>query len=166
MNLNEFWESFSEEEKQENIEYMLQNDKLVAALRNWKIDIESVDTFLEMVEAFLDSIKRNAGLIIAIKSEVVKTGADNIEFLTGIQSGEIQRAVADNGKSYAMVFTSRKHFKECCDDLSGIILFMDEILINLEQRKEIDGIVINAGKEEVVLNKMIMRAIIGAFKHI
>ena len=105
----------------------------------------------------------DAGLIVAIKSDVVKPRADNIEFLTGKQHGMVQTAATQDGKAYAVVFTSKERFQNCCNDLSGIIMFMEDVFVTLEKREELDGIVINAGTEETILDKMMMRAIISVF---
>lgn len=42
-------------------------------------------------------------------------------------------------------------------------MFMEDVFVTLEKREELDGIVINAGTEETILDKMMMRAIISVF---
>lgn len=165
MDLEALWNTFTEKEKRENIDYMLSNHELEEAIGEWKMKPEDVDTLVTMVEIFLDRIQQDAGLIIAVRSNTIKPGADNIEFATGRQRGEVQLAQGSDGKSYAMVFTSRERFRACCNELSGLVMPIDILLEHLEKRTKINGIVINADKEEVVLDKFLMRAVIGALKN-
>lgn len=158
-----YWDSFSESEKQENIQYMLNNAELENVLQKWKNSKETEEDFLHFINAFIKSNDNDAGLIVAVKSNVVKPGVDNIEFLTGKQHGMVQTAATQDGKAYAMVFTSKERFQKCCNDLSGIIMFMEDVFVTLEKKEELDGIVINAGAEEIILDKMMVRAIISVF---
>ena len=63
-----------------------------------------------------------------------------------------------------MAFTSKEHFRKF-DDASGIVIFVGDIFGIIEHKKNIDGIVLNAGEEEVVLEKGLIRAVLWIIDH-
>lgn len=55
----------------------------------------------------------------------------------------------DDGTKYVMAFTSKSRF---LDDLSGVVIPIDVFIGMMCLKKdEIDGIVINWGKEEIII---------------
>lgn len=53
-----------------------------------------------------------------------------------------------------MVYTSRNRFEESCNELSGMVMFMDIVFRKFEERKEVLGIVVNSGREKIVMGKI------------
>lgn len=151
-------EKISDEEKKEYIDYMLQNDTIEEVLKNWKRNQNS-EVLCKMLETMAAKSEECAGLILAVKSDVIPTGADNIVLFTATERGEINRVIDKEGKSYAMVFTSKEKFKEC-NDASGFVMFIDEVFELIVDKEALDGLVINIGEEDVVFNKIMMKVVI------
>lgn len=99
------------------------------------------------------------GFIVAILSGNIPTGVNNIVFFTGEEKGEIHKVENSDGKSYAMVFTSKSRFQKC-NDTSGLVMFIDEVFELLEGKAELDGMVINFGSDNIIFDKIMMRAAI------
>ncbi|RDY30136.1 SseB family protein [Lachnotalea glycerini] len=148
----------NEEEKKEYIEYMLQNNTIEENLKNWKQNQNS-EVLSKMLETIAAKSEECAGLILSVKSDSIPTGADNIALFSDFDGGVIHRVIDNEGKSYAMLFTSKEKFKEC-DDTSGIVMFIDEVFELIVDKEELDGMVMNIYKEDVVFNKFVMRVVI------
>ncbi|MGC6173967.1 SseB family protein [Lacrimispora sp. 38-1] len=151
-------EKISEEEKKEYIEYMLQNDTIEEALKNWKRNQNS-EELGKMLETIAAKSEECAGLILSVKSDSIPTGADNIVFFSGVERGDIHRVIDNEGKSYAMVFTSKEKFQEC-NDTSGFVMFIDEVFELIVDKEALDGMVMNIAQEDIVFNKFMMRVVI------
>lgn len=153
-------EEFTAEEKQQFIEYMLNNKALEKKLKRWDKSPNNPDYFIEMIEAMAKRDQEQGGLIISVKSDEIPTGAENIEFfiLDKYKRMNMNYAEAPSGKKYIMVFTSRKEFKEC-NDTSGIVMFIGDVINLALITKQTDGIVINAGKHGIAFDRVILRAI-------
>jgi 2-hydroxy-3-keto-5-methylthiopentenyl-1-phosphate phosphatase len=148
----------SDEEKKEYIDYMLRNDTIEEVLKNWKRNQNS-EVLCKMLETIAAKSEECAGLILAVRSDVIPTGADNIVFFTATERGDINRVIDREGKSYAMVFTSKEKFKEC-HDTSGFVMFIDEVFELIVDKEALDGIVINFGQEDIIFNKIMMKVVI------
>ena len=60
-------------------------------------------------------------------------------------------AARKDGRKYVMAFTSKEKFKKYFD-VSGVVLPMDDLIaIICLKKEEVDGIVINLGKKELIL---------------
>lgn len=149
----------SDEEKRECIEYMLCNKSLEKTLRNWKRHKSCMDAMFEMLNAFVERARVDGGLIVSVKCDQIPTGAEHVEFFMADKVCELHWAEDKRGRLYVMVFTSKERFQEC-DDTSGVVMFMDELFIMAEKRKDLDGIIINLEKEEVILDKVMLRIVL------
>lgn len=154
-------EEMLEKDKEVFIEYMLNNAELEKLLRKWKRKRKSGESFLELITGIADRDKEQGGFILSVKSDMIPTGADNIELFLSPKYPRLDLNYVegkDNGK-YAMVFTSKERFREC-NDTSGVVMFIGDLVYLLEQKQEVDGIIINLEKEEVIFGKDWLRAII------
>lgn len=67
---------------------------------------------------------------------------------------EIHCAATENGTKYVMAFTSKNRF---LDDLSGAVILIDVFIGMVCLKKdEADGIVINLGKEEIIIKMSVL----------
>lgn len=62
----------------------------------------------------------------------------------------------DNQK-YVMAFTSKERF-QVCNDTSGLVMFIGDVFRVVEKKDEVQGIVLNWNKEEMVIGKDMIRA--------
>lgn len=153
----------SDKEKQKLIEHMLSNGALEEAVIKWSKSKASGEDLLNIMNALAGRAAEQGGLILSVKCEEIPTGAEHIELFTADKPCKIWKVEDRDGKDHAMVFTSRERFAEC-SDTSGIVLFLDDLFILLEYKKELDGIVINLGREEVILDKFILRGALWLLK--
>lgn len=154
-------EEMIEKDKEVFIDYMLDNRELEKLLRKWKRKRKTGESLLELITGIAKRDQEQGGFILSVKSDLIPTGADNLElFLTPKYPRLDLNYVEgkDNGK-YAMVFTSKERFREC-NDTSGVVMFIGDLVYLLEQKLEIDGIVLNLEKEEIIFGKDWLRAII------
>lgn len=157
-------EEFTSEEKQQFIEYMLDNKELEKKLRRWDKSQNNPDYFIEMIEEMAKRYSEQGGLIVSVRSDEIPTGADNVEFfmLDKYKKISINYAEDQLGKQYMMVFTSKKKFKEC-NDTSGVVMFVGDVIEFALMMERTDGIVLNMGKKSgrdgIILGKIILRAI-------
>lgn len=141
-----------EEENRKMIEFMLDNTVLEEKIGKWKQKEEDIVLFMDFIAALIKRSREDGGLIISIKSEEVMTGAENIEIFRKDKRGDLNIVAGESGQRFAMVFTSRERFKKC-DDTSGFVMFMDELIGFLETQPEIDGCIMNYKEEDVIFNK-------------
>lgn len=142
----------AEEENRKMIEFMLDNAVLEEKIGKWKQKEEDIVLFMDFIAALIKRSREDGGLIISIKSEEVMTGAENIEIFRKDKRGDLNIVAGESGQRFAMVFTSRERFKKC-DDTSGFVMFMDELIGFLETQPEIDGCIMNYKEEDVIFNK-------------
>lgn len=166
MGIEEWWNGMSEDEQEVFMDYMLDNVGLEKAIRRWNSNPKNTDIFMEMIYTFVDRINDSGAFIVALESDVIKVGVENIEFATGNKGGIIASAISvKENKEYAMLYTDKKYFESNCNDLSGLVMFIDDILEYIEKRKDIAGLVINAGKDDIILGKTFIRIILWATTH-
>lgn len=148
-------DEISDGEKQGFIELMLRNEGLEEAARKWNGD-SCMYAALGVLDALAARAQQYGGLIVSVRCREIPAGADNIEFFMADKYCEVCWVEDADGKRYAMVFTSRERFGEC-GDTSGVVMFMDDLLAMAEAKEELDGIVINLGSEQVVIDKPMLR---------
>lgn len=166
MGLEEWWNEMSEGEQEVFIDYMLDNEKLEKTIRSWDDNPQNTDTFMEMIYTFVDRINDGGAFVVALESNTIKPGVKNIEFATGNKGGTIASAVnVKENKVYAMLYTDKKYFERNCNDLSGLVMFIDDILEYIETIKNVDGVVINAGRDDIILGKPFIRTILWVATH-
>lgn len=154
----------SDKEKQEYIEYMLANKDLEKALGKWKRHKRNDDYMFQMLEVLVESAKNQKGMIIAVKSDNMPIESNQLDFIDINKKYEMHHVTNKKDESYIMVFTSKERFKKCTN-ISGVVVFIDELIIAMERRKDVNGIVINLEKEEIILDKILLRAIIWTIMH-
>lgn len=162
MGLDQEWNKLTKVEKDEFIDLMLANDELQQKITSWNKHPKSEEKFFDMIYGFKNRINENAGFIVSVEHDDIILGVKNIEFATGKQHGKITIVEADKHKKYAMVYTSKKAFENSCNELSGLVMFMDDFLRYIEGVKEVDGVIINEGTDNVLFSKMMIRALLGA----
>ncbi len=136
------------EEKKTFIDYMLNNEELEKAIQKGNKGEPLYQ--ISILYSIISRCKYDAGLIIAVKSSEIPVGIDNIELYTELTKHcEMHCAAMDDGTKYVMAFTSKSRF---LDDLSGVVIPIDVFIGMMCLKKdEIDGIVINWGKEEIII---------------
>lgn len=149
----------SRNERQECINYMLCNQSLEESLKAWKEHKRSDEYMIEMLQTLAGRAQDNGGMILAVQCDEIPVGADYVDFFMPNQKGSLHWVEDKNGLRFAMAFTSKKRFQEC-NDTSGVVMFMHDLFTVVEKRKELDGIIINLEREEVFLDKMMLRAAI------
>lgn len=142
----------AEEENRKMIEFMLDNAVLEEKIGKWKQKEEDIVLFMDFIAALIKRSREDGGLIISVKSGEVMTGAENIEIFRKDKRGDLNIVAGESGRRFAMVFTSRERFKKC-DDTSGFVMFIDELIGFLETQPEIDGCIMNYKEEDVIFNK-------------
>lgn len=142
----------AEEENRKMIEFMLDNAVLEEKMGKWKQKEEDIVLFMDFIAALIKRSREDGGLIISVKSGEVMTGAENIEIFRKDKRGDLNIVAGESGRRFAMVFTSRERFKKC-DDTSGFVMFIDELIGFLETQPEIDGCIMNYKEEDVIFNK-------------
>ena len=164
MGLDQEWGMLTKEEQNEFVNCMLANDELEQKIKKWNKHPKSEDTFFDMIYAFKKRIDENAGFIVAMESNDVLSGVENIQLATGKQRGKITIVEADKHRRYAMLYTSKEAFKKSCNERSGLVMFIDDILKYIERVKQVDGIIINEGTDNILFGKMMIRAVLGAIQ--
>lgn len=142
----------AEEENRKMIEFMLDNAVLEEKIGKWKQKEEDIVLFMDFIAALIKRSREDGGLIISVKSGEVMTGAENIEIFRKDKRGDLNIVAGESGRRFAMVFTSRERFEKC-DDTSGFVMFIDELIGFLETQPEIDGCIMNYKEEDVIFNK-------------
>lgn len=141
------------------LDYMLQNNELEKALTKWKRDSQNVDKIWNVLNAFAKRDAECGGLIVAVECSQIPTGADNITLFEMGRQYYMHKVEGENNCNYAMAFTSKERFREC-EDTVGIVLFIKELFTFIEQCEELDGIILNYGKEGMVCGKDFLRAVL------
>lgn len=131
------------------------NEVIEDALVNWKKNPEDPYAKAFVYKALLERDNNCGGLIISVKSEHIPAGADNVRYCDGSEQIILNKVKGSYEDHYLLVFTSRERFKEC-NETAGVVMFIRSVFSLLRKVKGVDGIVINIGKEEMILNKNYM----------
>lgn len=148
---------------EEIIQYMLENDSLEKALKKYKRHPKRSRNLISLLRILAEQDKDNRGLIVAVSCDEISVGVENIEFFNADKNCTFHKA-GEKDSAYVMAFTSKEHFRKF-DDTSGIVMFIGDIFGIIEYKKNIDGIVLNAGEEEVILEKGLIRAVLWIIDH-
>ena len=149
--------------QKEFIQYMLINAPLEKALRKYQRYPKRIRYLMDLLRVIAEQDRDNRGLIVSVSCDEIPAGVENIEFFTGDKKCIFHRAGGEN-RAYVMAFTSKEHFRKF-NDTSGIVMFIGDIFGIIEPKEDIDGIVFNAGEEEVVLEKELIRAVLWIIDH-
>ncbi len=138
----------TEEEKRLFIDYMLENEELEKIIE--RKDKQLPDYQLSVYGSIIWRCRNDAGFIVALDSSEIPVG--KIGFYTELtQECQMKIAARKDGRKYVMAFTSKEKFKKYFD-VSGVVLPMDDLIaIICLKKEEVDGIVINLGKKELIL---------------
>lgn len=137
------------EEKKMFIDYMLNNEELEKVIQ--KSCENPLIYELLVFGAIIERCQNDAGFIVAVNSDKIPAGADNIEFYTEVTKGcEMICAGKEDGTKYVMVFTSKERFQKA-GDMSGMVMPIDDFIGVMCLKKEIDGMVINVMDEELIM---------------
>lgn len=150
---------FTEKEKQEAMEHILDNVSIERELQRWKEEEENPALMRRLLDAVVQRAREDGGLIISVKSGDVPAGAENIELFRAEKKGDINFIAGSCNHRFAMVFTSRERF-EACGDTSGFVMFIDDLFQFLTEQPDIDGMMLNLKKEEAVFDKEMMKAVL------
>lgn len=137
------------EEKNSYIDYMLNNEKLERIIQ--KCNMELPQDQVAVMSSILSRCVDGAGVIVAIDSDEIPVGVDNIELYTEITKYcKMHCAAKPDGTKYVMAFTSKDRF---LDGLSGIVVPMDVFIgMICLKKEETNGVVINIKQEELIIN--------------
>lgn len=149
----------SAEENDMYVNAMLKGNEIIEdALAKWSDDPKDICAMVTVYKSIIDRDRECGGLIVSVESNNIPAGADNIEFFNGDKMLNLNRSKGAFGDKYLLVFTSRDRFREC-NDTAGVVMFINETFSLLGQMEGVDGIVMNIGREEVLLNKRTMQQI-------
>lgn len=148
--------TLNEEDNELFVNEMLKGNEVIEdALANWKEDSEDSYAMAYVYKAILERDNQCGGLIISVKDDSILAGADNIKYYNGSEQITLNKVKGLYDDHYLLVFTSRERFKEC-NETAGVVMFIREAFYLLAQVEGVDGIVLNIGKEEIILNKNYM----------
>ena len=148
---------------EEILQYMLENASLEKALKKYKRYPKRSKNLISLLQILAEQDRDNRGLIVAVSCDEIPVGVENIEFFNADKNCTFHKA-GGKDSAYVMAFTSKEHFCKF-DDTSGIVMFIGDIFGIIEHKKNIDGIVLNAGEEEVVSEKGLIRAVLWIIDH-
>lgn len=149
----------SAEENDDIVNEMLKGNQIIEeALAKWKENEGNICDIASVYKSILDRDRAYGGLIVSVECDNVPAGADNIEFFNGGKMLKLNKTRGSYDDRYLLVFTSRDRFKEC-NDTAGVVMFIREAFSLLADIEGVDGIVINIGREEAILNKSVMKMI-------
>lgn len=161
----------SKEERQQYIDYMLENKDMDETLQRWnKAKDEVIETF-DVTKKLLEKCKVNRGLIVAIECQEMESDVDNIKlyiFRDDLPDEKflMNMAVNKDGKKYLTVFTTKERFREFTqknDGIMGILMFVDDIFRFVLLQDKVDGIVLNLAEEEVMFDKDVLKLVLEIF---
>lgn len=148
------FEGFSEDEKKQLIQYMLDNQPLDDAIK----EVAIKDDLLKLVTVLVQNDKNSKGLILGILPESKEFAGTYKIFdekhydLTFVEDTE--------GKKFLMLFTSPKAFSKH-PNLQGLLYFIKEVLQIALDKEEIYGVAFNIDSEyEILIDKLTIRAVI------
>lgn len=149
----------SAEENDIIVNEMLRGNEIIEeTLAKWKEDTQDVGYIAAAYKSIIDRDRECGGFIVSVESGNVPAGADHVEFFNGGKPLKLNKAKGSYDDRYLLVFTTRDRFREC-NDTAGVVMFIREAFSLLRDIEGVDGIVINIGKEEVVINKHDMKVI-------
>lgn len=154
------WDKLNIQQKQIYIEKILDNKYLENALVNLKNNKNDVLVFAETVKTLAWCIENNRGIILAVEGCNIGKGQFNLDLIYDEVDGDVQCGTGEDGKRYAMVFTSREKFNKEFPEYSGGVLFWNHALEFFTQYDELDGIIINPGENQLVLPKDVLMGIV------
>ena len=150
--------------KQTSINDALNNSKLEDALVNMKNNSDDMNTLIELVHMFAQRIKDAGGFLLPLTDSTIEPGVENIDFIESDFKGDLCVVPTDEGTEMGIAFTSVDKFEGqlynfANDKVSGGILLISTALEFFTFDKRFDGLVINPGTDEVVLNKETVTAL-------
>lgn len=148
----------NEKEKEEFIEYMTSNEELevsIDAFKKGKIDI------VAFAEEIAKADKLNKGLILGVETKDNPYQEGELVLFSEGEHYNLAKVQNNNQEECVLVFSSKEELAKC-ENLAGVVMFIENLFGALEVKKEIDGLVFNLGsKGYFILNKMHIRAISG-----
>ena len=149
----------SEAENDLIVTAMLNNNEIIEeALTEWIYNQQDIYATAKVFKCIQDRDQRCGGLIVSVESGSISAGADNIEFFNGNKHVSMNRVKGKLGESYIMIFTSRERFRQY-NNTAGIVMFIRELFSFLGNLDGVEGIVINMGKEDVVIDRIMLNLI-------
>lgn len=149
----------SMEENESIVNEMLKGNEVIEkALEEWKHNRENIGDMASIYKSITDRDRKYGGLIVSVESGSVPAGADNVEFFNGDKPVKLNKVRDSDDEKYLLVFTSRERFREY-NDTAGVVMFIREVFSLLADIEGVNGIVINMGKEEIIINKCVMKMI-------
>lgn len=149
-------EVFQGIELEEVVAYMLANEKIETAMKGYT-ENPSSETFLSMMTAMIERDAEDGGFILSIHSEEIEPGAENIVVFQNDKHKKltITNVEIGNESRYALAFTSKRRFMTC-NDTSGIVMFIGELVELMAHSDQVDGLILNLENEEIILDKRII----------
>lgn len=158
----------SKEERQQYIDYMLENKDMEEILQRWnEAKVEVIETF-DVTKKLLEKCKGNRGLIVAIECQEMESDVENIKLYIlkddfPDKKFLMNMAVNKVGKKYLTVFSTKERFQQFSqknDGIMGILMFIDDIFRFVLLQDKVDGIVLNLAEEEVMLDKDVLKLVL------
>lgn len=157
-----FWDNLNNGEKEEILDYMVTNYSLDSALRNLNYDRENIDVLLDAMEVMAKSIKTYRGLILLLRESNLQCLNNRLDLITDITEGEVGCLQEDDGDKFACVFTTKETFSRYKTKHYGGVIKINDLLDFIIHEDEVDGIVVNPGEDDMILDKSILAGFVVA----
>ena len=148
------FENFTESERQQFMEYMLDNKSLEDAIKA----VDKRNNLIGFIEQLAQNDKDSKGLILAIIPESRELAGTyqlfdfkphNMAFVTNKED-----------EKFLMLFTNEKAFNKH-PDLQGLLYFIKDIFQVALNKEEINGVAFNIDSEyEILIDKFTIRAVL------
>lgn len=148
------FESFSEDEQKQLIQYMLDNQPLDDAIKEVAVN----NDLLKLIDVLVQNDKDNKGLILGL----IPSSKDLMGTYRLFDGRHYDLTFVENqeGKKFLMLFSSEGAFFKH-PNLQGLLYFVRDILQVALDKEEIDGVAFNVDSQyEILIDKFTIRAVI------
>ena len=148
------FEDFSEDERQQLIQYMLDNKPLEDAIK----EVAVHNDLLKLIDVLVQNDKDNKGLILGL----IPSSKEFMGIYQIFDGKHYDLTFVENqeGRKFLMLFSSEEAFFKH-PNLQGLLYFVRDILQVALDKVEIEGVAFNVDSEyEVLIDKFTIRAVL------
>ena len=120
------------------------NEVIEKALAKWKDNQLDICDIAAVYKSIVDRDREYGGLIVSVECGDIPAGAENVQFYNGDKKINLNKTKDSDDNYYFLVFT---------------VMFIQYVFTLLTNIEGVEGIVMNMGSEEVILNKSVMKMI-------
>lgn len=134
------------------------NEVIEKALAKWKDNQLDICDIASVYKSIVDRDREYGGLIVSVECGDIPAGSENVQFYNGGKKINLNKTKDSDDNYYFLVFTSREKFQKF-NETAGAVMFIQYVFSLLTNIEGVEGIVMNMGSEEVILNKKVMKMI-------